>query len=149
MEKKDLEEYLLLEQRIQTKKNRIENLKRMAARYEYGAARGSNPDFPYQPMTFHVSGYNIRDDEKKRIRIRTLSDTLKKDIAASEQRRLDIEEFIENISDVTDQLIFTYIYLEGMTQELAARKLHMDRSRISRRISKYFPENEKRTKSTK
>lgn len=140
MERKELEEYLLLEQRIQTKKSRIEKLKNMAARCEYGAVRGSNPEFPYQPMSFHVSGYNIRDDEKKRFRICSLSAGLEKDIAASEQKRLDIEEFVESITDPTDQLIFTYIYLQGMTQEQAAKKLHMDRSRVSRRISKYFPQ---------
>ena len=140
VEKKDLEEYLMLEQRIQTKKNRIEKLKKMAVQREYGAVRGSNPEFPYQPMSFHMSGYNIGEDERKRFRIRSLSDAMKKDIAVSEQKRLDVEKFIESIPDVMDQLIFTYIYLEGNTQEQAARKLHMDRSSVSKRIKKYFPE---------
>lgn len=139
MDKKTLEDYRLLEQRIRTKRARIEKLKNMAARWEYAAVRGSNPEFPYQPVSFHVSGYNIRDDEKKQIRIHSLMESMKKDVAAAEQQRLAVEEFIENIPDMTDQLIFTYMYLEGMTQEQAAEKLYMDQSRISRRISKYFP----------
>lgn len=149
MDRKTLEEYPLMEQRIQTKKERIRKLKNMAAQAEHGVVRGSNPDFPYQPMSFHTSGYNIQDDEKKRYQIYNLTQSLDKDVRATEERRLEVEEFIEGIADMTDQLIFTYIYLDRLTQEQAAKKLHMDRSRISRRISKYFPQNEKRTKSTK
>lgn len=138
MDRKTLEEYQLMEQRIQTKKDRIQRLKDMAAQVEHGVVRGSNSDFPYQPMSFHVSGYNIQDDEKRHYRIYNLTRTLEEDIKATEQRRLEVEEFIEEITDMTDQLIFTYIYLEDMTQEQAGRKLHMDQSQVSRRIAKYF-----------
>jgi len=110
----------------------------MAARYEYGAVKGSNPDFPYQPMSFHVSGYNIREDEKKRIRIKNLESRLKKQKAAAEQERLEVEEFIAGIEDTTTQLAFTYLYLDGMTQGEAAKKLHMDQSRVSRKIDDYL-----------
>ncbi len=138
MDRKTLEEYQLMEQRIQTKKDRIQRLKNMAAQVEHGVVRGSNHDFPYQSMSFHVSGYNIQDDEKRHYRIYNLTRTLEEDIKTTEQRRLEVEEFIEGITDMTDQLIFTYIYLEDMTQEQAARKLHMDQSQVSRRIAKYF-----------
>ncbi len=149
MDRKTLEEYPLMEQRIQTKRERIRKLKGMVTQVEQDIVRGSNPDFPYQPVSFHTSGYNIQDDEKKRYQIYNLTQSLDKDVRATEERRLEVEEFIEGIADMTDQLIFTYIYLDRLTQEQAAKKLHMDRSRISRRISKYFPQNEKRTKSTK
>lgn len=140
MDRKALEEYLLMEQRIQTKKKRIEELKSRAPLWQHGVTRGSNPEFPYQPITFHVSGYNPRDEERQRLGVYSLTERLEKDVAETQQRRLEVEEFIEGITDMTDQLIFTYIYLEGMTQEQTARKLHMDQSRISRRISKYFPQ---------
>lgn len=149
MDRKTLEEYPLMEQRIQTKKERIRKLKNMAARAEHGVVRGSNPDFPYQPVSFHVFGNNIQNDEKRCCQIYSLTESMEKDVKATEKRRLEVEVFIEGIADMTDQLIFTYIYLDRLTQEQAAKKLHMDRSRISRRISKYFPQNEKRTKSTK
>lgn len=149
MDRKTLEEYPLMEQRIQTKRERIRKLKGMVTQVEQDIVRGSNLDFPYQPVSFHTSGYNIQDDEKKRYQIYNLTQSLDKDVRATEERRLEVEEFIEGIADMTDQLIFTYIYLDRLTQEQAAKKLHMDRSRISRRISKYFPQNEKRTKSTK
>lgn len=149
MDRKTLEEYQLMEQRIRTKRKRIEKLKSRTAQLEHGVVRGSNQEFPYEPRSFHVSGYNIQADERQRRRVCNLMANLEKDIAETQQRRLEVEEFIEGITDTTDQLVFTYIYLDGLTQEQVARRLHMDRSRVSRRISKYFPENEKRTKSTK
>ncbi len=140
MDRKTLEEYQLMEQRIRTKRVRIEKLKAMAVQLEHGFVRGSNQEFPYEPRSFHVSGYNIQADERQRQRVYNLKESLEKDVAQTQQRRLEVEEFIEGITDVTDQLIFSYIFLEGLTQEQTARKLHMDQSRISRRISKYFPQ---------
>ena len=49
MDRKALEEYLLMEQRIQTKKERIRKLKSMKARLEHSVVRGSNQEFPYEP----------------------------------------------------------------------------------------------------
>lgn len=140
LNRKDFEDYQKIGLKISSLRDRISKLEDMTARYGYGAAKGSNPDFPYQPMTFHVSGYNIRDDEKKRAKIRNLKQQLEKEIRKEEEKRIEIEEFISAIDDRTDNLIFTYYYLEKMSQEEIARKLHIDRSRVSRRISKYFPE---------
>jgi len=138
LDKESLKDYQKSEQKIKSLERRIENLKKMAARYEYGAVKGSNPDFPYQPMSFHVSGYNIREDEKKRIRIKNLESRLKKQKAAAEQERLEVEEFIAGIEETTTQLVFTYCFLDGMNQDEAAKKLHIDRSRVSRKIDDYL-----------
>lgn len=140
MDKKILEDYALMEQRIRTKKERIRKLKSMKAQLEHSVVRGSNQEFPYEPRSFHESGYNIQADERQRQRVYNLTVSLEKDVAETQRLRLEVEEFIEGITDATDQLIFSYIYLEGLTQEQTARKLHMDRSRVSRRISKYFPQ---------
>ncbi len=140
LNRKDFEDYQKIGLRISSLRDRISKLEDMAARYEYGAVRGSNPDFPYQPMSFHVSGYNIREEERKRAKIRDLKLQLEKEIRKEEEKRLEIEEFINAITDRTDNLIFTYCYLEKMSQEEVARKLHIDQSRVSRRISKYLPE---------
>ncbi len=140
MNKKDFEDYQKIGLRISSLNDRIEKLEAMAAQYEYGAVKGSNPDFPYQPMSFHVSGYNIREDEKKRNRIQNLKIQLEKEIKKEEAKRLEIEEFINSIEDRTDNLIFTYYYLDKMGQEEIARKLHLAQCNVSRRISKYFVE---------
>lgn len=140
LKRKDFEDYQKIGLRIGSLRDRITKLEDMAARYEYGAVRGSNPDFPYQPMSFHVSGYNIREEERKCAKIQDLKLQLERESRKEEEKRLEIEEFINAITDRTDNLIFTYYYLDKMSQEEIARQLCIDRSRVSRRISKYLPE---------
>ena len=138
LSKKDFEDYQKIGLRISALQDRIQKLEEMEAQYEYGAVKGSNPDFPYQPMNFHVSGYNIRADEKKRLKIAALKLQLGKEIEKEERKRLEVEEFINGIEDRTDNLIFTYYYLDKMSQEEIAQKLGMERSNVSRRISRYL-----------
>lgn len=52
--------------------------------------------------------------------------------------KLEIEKFISDIEDVTTRLIFRYIFLDHLTQLQAGRKICMDQSVISRRITKYL-----------
>jgi len=89
-------------------------------------------------MAFHVSGYNIRTDEEKRQRIENLKIRLGKKKVVAEEKRLVVQEFIAGIEDPTIQLIFTYRYIDGMTQEVVGRKLHMDKSSVSRKIDDYL-----------
>lgn len=138
LKRKDFEDYQKIGLKISSLRDRISKLEDMAVRCEIGAARGSNPDFPYQPMTFHVSGYNIRDDEKKRAKIQNLKLQLEQEIRKEEEKRLEIEEFISNIANRTDNLIFTYYYLDKMSQEEVAKKLSMERSNVSKRIARYL-----------
>jgi len=127
--------------------DQIQKLEAQAARYEFGAVKGSNPDFPYQPMAFHVSGYNIRTDEEKRQRIENLKIRLGKKKAVVEEKRLAVQEFIAGIEDSTLQLIFTYRYIDGMSQGKIGRKLHLDRSGISKKIDGYLKDTHKSQKS--
>ena len=138
LSKKDFEDYQKIGLRIGALQDRIQKLEEMEAQYEYGAVKGSNPDFPYQPMNFHVAGYNIRADEKKRLKIAALKLQLGKEIEKEESKRLEVEEFINGIEDRTDNLIFTYYYLDKMSQEEIAQKLGMERSNVSRRILRYL-----------
>lgn len=138
MDKKTLEDYKKLDQDIKALENRIHNLRSMTANYEYGSAKGSNPEFPYQPMTFHVSGYNIQDDEKKRIRIKNLEMKLEKQKKDAEEKRIAVEEFISGIEDTTLRLIFTYLYIDGMNQDKVGKKLCMDRTSVSKKVTDYL-----------
>jgi len=138
MDKKTLEDYKRLGDQITALEDQIQKLETQAAKYEFGAVKGSNPEFPYQPMAFHVSGYNIRTDEEKRQRIENLKIRLGKKKVVAEEKRLVVQEFIAGIEDPTIQLIFTYRYIDGMTQEVVGRKLHMDKSSVSRKIDDYL-----------
>ena len=50
----------------------------------------------------------------------------------------EIEEYIENIQDSLTRRIFRMTFIEGLTQRAVGGYVHMDRSRISRRIDDYL-----------
>ena len=47
-----------------------------------------------------------------------------------------VEMMIDTLPNARDRIIFRKIYLEGLTQEQVARQLHIDRSLVSKRISR-------------
>lgn len=138
LDKKRLEDYRLLEQQIQALEQQISELENRAAQYEHATVKGSNPEFPYQPVTFHSQGYNIRYDEKKRDRIWKLKGKLTIQKAEAEKQRIEIMEWIADIQDTTARLIFTYKYIDGLTYRQIGRKLHIDQSNVCRKIDNYF-----------
>lgn len=48
----------------------------------------------------------------------------------------NVEMMIDTLPNARDRIIFRKIYLEGLTQEQVARQLHVDRSLVSKRISR-------------
>lgn len=60
---------------------------------------------------------------------------------------LEVEEFVENISDSTTRRIFRKSFIEGETQEQISRELHISQSSISKKISIYLNWN-KNNKNT-
>ena len=138
MDKRTLEDYRLLEQQIKVLERQIAEKEHQAAAYEHTVVRGSNPEFPYQPKSFHNQGYNIRYDERRRERVRKLKDKLERQKAEAERCRLEVQEWVAAIPDTTARLIFTYKYVDGLTHRQIGRKLHLDHSRIGRKIDEYL-----------
>lgn len=64
-----------------------------------------------------------------------------------EQRLLaqtnEIYEFIDSMESPSDRMVFTLIYVDGLTQQAAANRLHMDQGTVSRTINKYFRQKKK------
>lgn len=50
----------------------------------------------------------------------------------------EVEQYVEAIKDSLTRRIFRTIYLDGNTQTEASKKLHIDRSVISRKINSYI-----------
>lgn len=138
LDKKRLEDYRLLEQQIQALEQQIKELENRAAQYEHATVKGSNPEFPYQPVTFHSQGYNIRYDERRRERVRKLKDKLMRQKADAEYRRIEVQEWIAEIPDTTVRLIFTYKYVDGLTHRQIGRRLHMEQSNVGKKINAYL-----------
>lgn len=61
-----------------------------------------------------------------------------------------VEQFVENIEDSTIHRIFQLYFIEGdrkRTQKSVAKQMHMDRSRISRKIDEYLKNAHKAQKA--
>lgn len=147
LDKKRLEDYRLLEQKVKTLERQIAEMEHQAAQYEHATVKGSNPEFPYQPMTFHPQGYNIRYDERKRDRIRNLKSKLEAQKTEAEKQRLEIQEWVADIQDTTVRLIFTYKYLDRLTFRQIGRKLHIDPSNVCRKIDNFLKSQQMQQKT--
>lgn len=62
----------------------------------------------------------------------------RKKISELEMECQRVEEFIEEIKDSMTRRIFRMYYIEGMSQKAIGKKVHMDRSRISRKIDVFL-----------
>jgi len=136
--KEHLSNYAYLEQCINETKKKIEYYKDHPPVVEYGKVYGSSNEFPYTLRSFSISGYNGPSEDKWRERIRKLHEKLVNQVIELEKLKLEIEEFIHDIPDLSTRLIFTYIFIDGMTQDEVARKMHLEQCTISKRITRYL-----------
>lgn len=58
-----------------------------------------------------------------------------------------VEQWIENIQDSITRRCFRYVYIDGMSQDKAGKKLSIDRSRVSRKIDDYMKNAHKAQKA--
>ncbi len=68
--------------------------------------------------------------------------------ALLEEECLQVEEFVESISDSLTRRIFRMCYLDGYTQKQVANKMNLDRSTVTKKIDKYLkvsPNSPKKT----
>ena len=95
---------------------------------------GNNVVFDYRkgyPRPQSVVGFDY--DRYDRLQNR---DNAKK--ALLEQECAEIEEFVENIPDSLTRRIFRMSFINGRKQKYVAKAVHLDQSRVSRRIDDYL-----------
>lgn len=132
MTEKELKDYRKLCREADDLRKRIEKEKNQEIPIINGKVRGSMREFPYIETHVGVEMYEPEVMEASMERIRRYKEKL----AEAEQKKLEIEQFVEQISEPELRLIFRYRFLDGMKQEVIARKLNMTQSNVSRLISK-------------
>lgn len=87
---------------------------------------------------FKIEGFPIAEFERRKAILRKKNDRL----IEKENDLLEltecIEMFIDNIPISRDRRVFSMIYFENKTQQQVAKILHIDRSLVSKIISKYI-----------
>ncbi|MCI8627763.1 MAG: sigma-70 family RNA polymerase sigma factor [Lachnospiraceae bacterium] len=132
MTEQELKSYRKLCREADDLRKRIEKEKKQEIPIISGKVRGSMREFPYIETHVGVEMYEPEVMEASMERIRRY----KAKLLEAEQKKLEIEQFVEQISEPELRLIFRYRFLDGMKQEVIARKLNMTQSNVSKLISK-------------
>ena len=122
-------------QGYRSKKAEIQELDwKVKNRWRDEALIGNDVIFDYSkgyPMPQSVVGF----DQKKYERLQDRDQRRKEQL---EQECTEIEDFVENIDDSLTRRIFRLCFIDGRRQKDVARAVHLDRSRISRKIDNYL-----------
>lgn len=92
------------------------------------------------PQPQSVVGFDYDLYEKRRARWTKRLEQLQKEVD-------EVEEWIEAIPDGTTRRCFRMVYIDGLTQQQVAKKVHLDRSRISRKMDDYLKNAHKAQKA--
>ena len=95
---------------------------------------GNDVIFDYSkgyPMPQGVVGF----DKEKYDRLQDRDQRRKEQL---EQECVEIEEWVEPITDSITRRIFRMCFVEGRKQKAVAKAVHLDQSRVSRRIDDYL-----------
>ena len=128
MTQKDLEEYRSKLAEIRELRTKLEHLD------EDDSFWGNDTVFDYRsgyPKPQAVVGVDWQKYDRASARYRQRIDQLQQECAL-------VEEFVENLEDSLMRRIFRMYYLEGKSQREISECIHLDRSVISKKISRFF-----------
>lgn len=134
MTEKDLKQYKSLCKEIESLDKRIQKEQEKEVDMVAGKVKASMSEFPYTEIRVGVQMESPEQVAAKKEVIKLYLERKEK----AERKKLEIEQYINGIEDSQLRLIFQYRYIDGMKQRVIAKKLHIDQSRISRKISEYL-----------
>lgn len=130
----DLKQLRALHREIKQLDKSIQRLEEREVPVVSGKVRGSSHDFPYIEVRTPVLMYEPKTNDA----IQKLLKMKRERREKAEKKVVEIEDFISSISDSDTRQIFELYFQEGMRQKDIAKKLNMEQSTISKRISSYL-----------
>ena len=122
-------------QGYRSKKAEIQELDwKLKNRWRDEALIGNDVIFDYSkgyPMPQAVVGFDYGKYERLQDRDQCRKEQL-------EQECTEIEAFVENIDDSLTRRIFRLYFIDGRKQKDVAKAVHLDQSRVSRRVDDYL-----------
>lgn len=128
MEREQLERYLSQKEEIRELRYKLEHLG------EGDSLVGNSTIFDYStgfPRPQAVVGYDYKKEWRLRERYKTRLEKLKADCE-------ETEKWIEDIPDSQMRRIFRMYYMDGETYRQIAKKMHMDKSTVGRKIDNFL-----------
>lgn len=128
MDKETLESYISMKEEIKELQYKLEHLSEDESLIGNSVINDYRTGFP-RPQSV------VGSDPDKYWR---MQDRCAAKIRQLQKKCAEVEEFVEGIPDSMTRRIFRMVFIEGKTQKSVGKAVHMDRSRISRRIDKYL-----------
>jgi len=134
----ELMQYRLIKNEIDDLDFRIKQMDKQKDRLITDKVTGSSKEFPYTMQHFNVTGI---DEEEHNLRIRKINELQRKrnkKLLELIEKETEMHDYIYSIHDSEIRQIFTMRFIDGLTQDDIGYKVHMDRSTVSKKISKYL-----------
>ena len=144
-----LAQYTYLESQIKRMRRKLKYYEKNPLKSQHGVVKGSMLDFPYAQFQFVISGPNVKSDEKRKELIQQLLIDLKGNEQLYEDMKLDIELFLEKVTDLEMKSILQMKYVDNISLEKIGAELGYDKSSISRKIDRFLKSFEDSTHATK
>jgi RNA polymerase sigma factor (sigma-70 family) len=138
MTENNLSQYRAIQKEIEDLSMRIKKFEDMGTPMVSDRVRGSSKHFPYIEKYYYVSGVDTEANNKRKKLISQLQKKRSDMIEELLKMEQEIHDYIYTIPDSEVRQIFVFRYIDGLSQEEIGDKLHMDRSGVSRRITKYL-----------
>lgn len=143
-----LAQYTYLESELKRIKRKLNYYDKHPLRTEHGVVKTSSHDGLFRESHLVVSAPNIKSDEERNKQINQLVIDLGRNQKFYEDMKLDIECFIENITNLEIKSIMHMRYVEDMSLDKIGEKLGYDKSSISKKIDRFLKSSEVSTNST-
>ena len=138
MTENNLSQYRAIQMEIKDLSMRIKKFEDMGTPMVSDRVRGSSKHFPYIEKYYYVSGVDTEANNKRKKLISELQKKRSDKVEELLKMEQEIHDYIYTIPDSEVRQIFVFRYIDGLSQEEIGDKLHMDRSGVSRRITKYL-----------
>ncbi|HHV09251.1 MAG TPA: hypothetical protein GXX75_03095 [Clostridiales bacterium] len=134
----ELSQYRAIQREIEDLSLRIKKFENMGTPMVSDRVKGSSRHFPYIEKYYYVSGVDTEACNKRKKLILELQRKRNDKVEELLRMENEIHDYIYTIPDSEVRQIFVFRYIDGMSQEEIGEKLHMDRSGVSKRITKYL-----------
>lgn len=138
MTEAELNQYRAIQTEIDDLSFRIGQLSEKKVQVMTDKVKGSTKYFPYTEVNFNVTGVDQEGYWKNQNRIHELKCKRENKKAELLQKESEMHDFIYSIKDSQIRQIFILRFIDGLHFEAIGKRLHMDRTTVAKKISKYL-----------
>lgn len=138
MTEQELNQFRMIELEIEDLTYRIKSIEDKGTQMVYDRVKGSSKHFPYIEKYYYITGVDTEENNRRKILIAELLRKRNKKLEELLEMENQIQDYIYKIPESEIRQIFIFRYIDGLSQEEIGMKLHMDRSGVSKRITRYL-----------